>query len=86
MLQCGGSLYPVFLDAVIEEALFGNAVPTHNNNASKSAPPAALVLSGLRTVIAAHCKLPGLCVAVCRMVQPILWTGILKGNAVFLNL
>ena len=74
------------MDSATEEALFDNAAPPRICNASKSPPSAALVVSGHKTVMAAHCKLPGLCVAVCHMVQPILWIGVLEGNAILLNL
>ncbi|KAK8405890.1 hypothetical protein O3P69_006953 [Scylla paramamosain] len=78
MMSCDGSLYPVFMDTAIEKALFKNTVPVTNSIGSRNAPSAALVVCGLGTVMAAHCKLPGQCVAVCHMVQSILWTGILE--------
>ncbi|XP_063853673.1 uncharacterized protein LOC135096235 isoform X1 [Scylla paramamosain] len=77
-VKCDGSLYPVFMDTAIEKALFKNTVPVTNSIGSRNAPSAALVVCGLGTVMAAHCKLPGQCVAVCHMVQSILWTGILE--------
>ncbi|KAG0724527.1 hypothetical protein GWK47_040430 [Chionoecetes opilio] len=77
-VKCDGSLHPVFIDSATEKALFSHAIPAWSCGASSSAPPVALVVSGCRTVLAAHWKLPGVCVAVCSMIQPILWTGILK--------
>ncbi|XP_045129376.1 uncharacterized protein LOC123515050 [Portunus trituberculatus] len=77
-VKCGGCLYPVFLDTAIEKALFKNSVPFTKSSGSRNTPSAALVVCGLGTVMAAHCKLPGQCVAVCHMVQSILWTGILE--------
>lgn len=68
------------MDASTEKTVFKKAVSDTSSNASKSLPQTALVVSDHRTVLAAHGKLPGQCVTLCHMVQPILWTGTLKGK------
>lgn len=77
-VQHGGSLYPIFMDSPTEKAVFKYEINDSSCNASKRLPQTALVVSDSRTVLAAHCKLPGQCVTLCHMIQPILWTGILK--------
>lgn len=69
------------MDAAIEKALFRDTVPITKSNGSRNTPSTALVVFEPGTVMAAHCKLPGQCVAVCNMIQPILWAGVLKGNS-----
>lgn len=78
-LQHGGSLYPIFMDSLTEKAVFKYAI-SDIFSTSKSLPQTALVVSDYRTVLAVHWKLPGQCITLCHMVQPILWTGVLKGK------
>lgn len=77
--QHGGSLYPVFMDASAEKAVFNNTI-SDSFNTSEGLPQTAFVVSDHKTVLAVHWKLPGQCITLCHMVQPILWTGILKGK------
>lgn len=64
----------------MEKAVFKSVISDSRTNASKRLPQTALVVSDQRTVLVAHWKLPGQCITLCHMVQPIQWTGILRGK------
>lgn len=69
------------MDSSTEKAVFKSTISdTRSGYASKRLPQTALIVSDHRTILAAHWKLPGQCVTLCHMVQPIQWTGILRGK------
>lgn len=68
------------MDSATENVVFKNALSDNSSSAAKRLPQSALIVSDHRTVLAAHSKLAGQCVTLCHMVQPILWTGVLKGK------
>lgn len=76
IFQTCGKIYPVRLNAKVENAVFGDS---DNSTSAQRGPKHALVMCNTGLIVGIKAREPGAVFSLCHIAEPPVWCGTLKG-------